>query len=405
MASDPDALSPDAREQTRTTAPVPSGPQRGGIGTVLRHPIRGWAAAARSPSSPGALLLGVAAPMAAIGPVARLIHALAFGSGSMGIIQYRQTPGGAIATALVGWLAALAAVWLLALAIEGTAPLFGGTRDRLAATKVAVFGSSAWWLASGFAVLPALGFLQILGAYSLLLWFAGAPVLMRGAEDRASAQGLTADAIAIVLLVASLGVTALVGRASLQPTVKTAHRRVVVRDAPAIAGSRLTAPATDKRHAIAPGAAAAAGQPSVPASSLAALLPTRIAGFARTTLESRSNVSAGVVSADAKATYTRETNSFTLTIADAGAPGALATDNSVIAGEVDRTTDAGYRRSQVVNGVRIIEKWNHADHGGSYSRAVAGRFTVEAQGTAPAIDTLRAAVAAVDQRRLAALAR
>ncbi|WP_174291186.1 YIP1 family protein [Sphingomonas bacterium] len=379
----------------------------GRIGGVLRHPHHGWRAVAASQTSAGALLLGVATPLTAIGPIARLIRALAFGSGSMGIIQYRITTNGAILTALVGWAAALAAVWLLSVAIDRSAPWFGGLRDRRAATAAAVFGSSAWWLASGFAVLPALGFLQLLGLYSLVLLFVGTPLLMRPREERTSLQGLSVMAAAVALLIASLAIADAVATRSLQPTVRTAAGRVVVTGAPAIAGSRLVAPAADKSRAVAPGtaAAAAAGQSVVPASSLQALLPAQIGLFVRTTLESQSNLAAGIASSDAKATYVHDTNSFTLTIADAGAPGALATNNSVIAGEVNRVTDSGYQRSRVVGGVRITEKWSNASHGGSYSRAVAGRFTVEAQGTAPAIDTLRAAVAAIDQSRLVALDR
>ena len=391
-----------ARSEARATA---SGSGLGLIGTVLLHPTRGWQAAADAPISIAALLLGITAPLAAIGPVARMIRTLTFGTETMGIIQYRPTPGGAVATAIVGWAAALVAVWLLALVIDLTAPLFGGRRDRMAATRAAVFGSSAWWLASGFAVLPALGVFQILGLYSLVLLFVGAPLLMRVPEERRSPPGFTAMATAVALLIVSLLVTGAVGRMSLQPTVRTAAGRQVVTGAPAIAGSRLVAPANDKKHAVAPGTAAAATQPSVPASSLTALLPAQIGDFARTAMESQSNLSAGVASADAKGTYVHGTDSFTLTISDAGQTGALATNDSVIAGEFNRTTESGYQRSRVVNGVRIIEKWNNADHGGSYSRAVAGRFTVEAQGTAPGIDVLRGAVAAVDQHRLALLGR
>lgn len=377
------------------------------VATLLRHPPAGWRAIAATPASPAALLIGIAAPLAAIGPVARLIRALAFGSGSMGIIQYRSSVGGAVATALVGWLLALVAVWLLALVIDRSAPLFGGVRDRTAATKVAVFASTAWWLAGGFAILPVLGLLQILGLYSLLLLFTGAPALMRSAEEKRPTAGLAVIAAAVVLVAATSALTAIVGRAGLHPTVETATGRQVVTGTPAIAGSRLVAPATDKSRAVAPGtaAAAAANQPPVAASSLQALLPARIGDFTRTTLESQSNIAAGVSSSNAKATYVAGTNSFTLAITDAGQPDALATGNSVIAGEVNRVTDSGYQRSRVVDGVRVVEKWNNADHGGSYSRAVAGRFTVEAQGTAPTIDTFKTAVAAVDQRRLAALAR
>jgi hypothetical protein len=406
MAIDADA--PAARTG-RTSGMAEAVPHRGPwalVGHVLRHPAKGWRAVARAPVASAALLVGVAAPLAAIGPAARLVRTLIYGDGSTGIIEYRPTTAGALATALVGWAAALVAVALLALAIDLAAPLFDGTRDRARATRVAVYGSTPWWLASGFAVLPAISVLQVLGAYALLLLFNGTTLLMRGAKERGTAQGATSAVGGVVLLIATLLVTGAVGRSTLRQTVKTATGWQVVTGTPALTGVDLTAPANDKRGAVAPGiAAAAAARGAVPASSLQELLPVQVGPFRRTAVESQSNLSAGVASADAKATYVQGTDSFTLTISDAGTPGALATDNSVIAGEVNRVTDSGYQRSRVVNGVRTIEKWSNADHGGAFSRAVAGRFTVEARGVAPTIDTLKSAVGAVDTAKLSALAR
>ena len=379
--------------------------RRPGLWLLLGHPRAGWAALDRTPLSAGALV-AMAAALAAIGPLAGLVHDLAFGRGSMGIIQYRPTLAGGVVTALAGWAFSLLAALSLALAIGGLAGPFGGTHDRHAALKVAVYGAAPFWLAQLFGLIPATGWLQLLGLYSLPLLYAGALRLTHIREERALFIGVFAAALGLVLGIASLVATGAVARRWLEPTVKTPQGRQIVRDVPALAADRLTAPANDKKHAVAPGlAAASASGTVVPASSLQSLLPERISTFGRTAVESQSSTLAGVATAAAKGTYVAGTQSFTLAITDAGQPGALATGNSVIAGEVNRSTDSGYQRSHVVDGVRVTEKWNNADHGGSYGRTVAGRFTVEAQGTAPSIDVLRGAVGTVDQARLAALAR
>lgn len=373
---------------------------------LLRHPRAGWAAIDNAPTTAGALA-AMAAALAAIGPVAGLVHDMAFGRESMGIIQYRPTPTGAVVTALAGWVFSLVAALLLALAVDALAGWFGGTRNRVGALKVVCYGATPFWLAQLFGVFPATSWLQLLGLYSVPLLLAGAPRLTHVRQERALTVGASAAGLGLVLALASLVATGAVARRWVEPTVRTAQGRQVVRGVPGLAADRLTAPANDKKHAVAPGIAAAsvAGNGTVAASSLQSLLPERIGAFGRTAVESQSSTLAGVATANAKGTYVAGTNSFTLAITDAGQPGALATSNSVIAGEVNRVTDTGYQRSRVVNGVRVTEKWDNADHGGSYGRTVAGRFTVEAQGTAPSIDTLRAAVASVDQTRLAALAR
>ena len=384
-----------------------TGEERAGVWSLMRHPQAGWSRLYTAPMRAGGLV-ATAAALATIGPIAWLVHDLAFGRGAMGIIQYRPTVPGAVATAVAAWLFSLGAAMLLAAAIDRLAPVFGGTRNSVAALKVAVYGAAPFWLAGVFAVLPQTGWLQLLGLYSLPLIVAGTPVLMHAAGERAGIAGASAGALAFVLAVAALVGAAAVAASVTRPTIKTAHGREVVTGVPGIADARLSAPANTKDQAVAPGTAVAAtASPgaAVAASALQSLLPERIGGFSRSAVESQSSVMAGIATADAKGTYVEGANSFTLTIADAGQPGALATSNSVVAGEVNRVTDTGYQRSRLVNGVRVTEKWDGASHGGSYGRTVAGRFTVEAQGTAPSIDVLRGAVAAVDQARLAALAR
>ena len=53
----------------------------------------------------------------------------------------------------------------------------------------------------------------------------------------------------------------------------------------------------------------------------------------------------------------------------------------------------------------VGETWDNAAHSGSYSTMVASRFMVSADGSAPSIDVLKHAVAAVNVGKLQAVAR
>ena len=75
------------------------------------------------------------------------------------------------------------------------------------ALKVAAYSSTAAWLAGIFILIPALGFLQILGLYSLYLLYLGLPRLMKTPEDKA----LVYTAIVIVAAFVIFAVIGAVG--------------------------------------------------------------------------------------------------------------------------------------------------------------------------------------------------
>lgn len=76
------------------------------------------------------------------------------------------------------------------------------------ALKVAAYSSTAAWLAGIFILIPALGFLQILGLYSLYLLYLGLPRLMKTPEDKA----LVYTAIVIVAAFVIIAIIGVIGR-------------------------------------------------------------------------------------------------------------------------------------------------------------------------------------------------
>ncbi len=75
-------------------------------------------------------------------------------------------------------------VFVVAKIVEILAPMFGGSADAGGAMKLAVYAPTAGWLAGVFFLIPPLGFLSLLGLYSLYLFWVGIPILTRVPEER-----------------------------------------------------------------------------------------------------------------------------------------------------------------------------------------------------------------------------
>lgn len=171
------------------------------VQNILLRPKLEWpvieaeAATVRSVFVPYAVLLTAIAPLATlIGQ--QLMPVRVFGS------VYRVNLFGGMISALVTWGLSLLAVYLLALIIEALAPSFDGVKDRLRAVKVAVYASTAAWVAGIFGLIPALSWLGgLLGLYSLYLLYLGLGRLMRVPETKTIGYTVVVVLAAIVLWV------------------------------------------------------------------------------------------------------------------------------------------------------------------------------------------------------------
>jgi hypothetical protein len=114
-----------------------------------------------------------------------------------------------IAHMVLDYVFGLGFVYILALVIDGFAPTFGGQKNFLQAMKLAVFSSTAIWLAGVFFILPALNILSLLGLYSLYLLWLGLPLLMNVHEDKHAPYFVVVAVLALVLHVVIRGLTAL----------------------------------------------------------------------------------------------------------------------------------------------------------------------------------------------------
>lgn len=179
----------------------PPGPVAARMATRIRNlllrPREEWARIDAEPMTVRDMMIGWAAPLAAIGPLAVLIGTQAFGFRFLGIV-YRPPLGNSIATAVVGWLTYVIGIYAVAWIIDNIAPQFGTKRDMIAATKLAVFSFIPIWLVAIVDLVPGLSVLKLAGFYSFYLLWLGLPMLMKPPADKAQTYAAVAIACGII---------------------------------------------------------------------------------------------------------------------------------------------------------------------------------------------------------------
>lgn len=178
---------------------------------LLLTPKAEWPVIAAEPHTVQGLYTGYVMILVAIAPIASFIGYSLVGFGGFGGFgaHYRIPIGAGIVYAVLSYGLTLASVYLLALVIDALAPTFGGTKDFMAAFKVAAFAPTAAWLAGIFSIVPALGVLGILGLYSLYLLYLGLPELMKVTQDKAIPYLVVVIIAAIVISIVIVGIAGL----------------------------------------------------------------------------------------------------------------------------------------------------------------------------------------------------
>lgn len=170
---------------------------------LLLTPREEWARIAAEPGDAMQPFRHFAMPVSALPVVAGFLGGLLFWGGRSGFL------GHAFA-ALFAYGLGLAGVFVLAKLVALLAPRFGGTADDASAMKLAAHAPVASWIAGVSALIPPLGFLAILGLYSLYIFWVGVPVLARVPEERRLVFTLTLVGCAIVVNIVLARVVALI---------------------------------------------------------------------------------------------------------------------------------------------------------------------------------------------------
>lgn len=215
--------------------PPPTNPPQGGmpgvpvslgerVKNILVTPKTEWARIDSEPATIGGIYTSYVMILAAIGPVAGLIGAQLIGVSGFGI-TYKPPIGFSLASAVLGYVLQLVAVYVSALVINALAPSFGGVKDELKAFKVAAYSATAAWIAGIFQIIPLLGWLALIGVvYGFYLLYLGLPQLMRAPADKAVGYTVVVILVQIVLYVVAAWIVTAIALSmfgtGLMPTIR-----------------------------------------------------------------------------------------------------------------------------------------------------------------------------------------
>ena len=381
------------------------------VKNILLAPKVEWARIEGEPATVGGLYVGYACILAAIGPLAGLIGGQLFGYNAL-IVSFHPSLIASITGAVVRYLLSLAGVFVLALVIDALAPSFGGTKNQIQALKVAVYSSTAAWVAAIFGLFPPLAILSILGVYGLYLLYLGLPQLMKAPQDKALAYTAVTVVAYIVIFVIIMAVSNAIAGAGMMAA------GVATNSAPAgqvsIGGAKVDLGKLDaaakQMQAVATqaqgGADGKATVKAVPIDTLKGMLPTGLpSGYARSDLSGESGGVGGLQGSSAEGVYNKGDSRITLTITDAAAAGVLATLGGAVNVQSEHQTATGYEKVHMDGGRMVSEEWDGQAKSGKYSVMVGSRFIVAAEGQGADMSDLKGAVAQVSVDRLAGLAK
>ncbi|QUD88834.1 Yip1 family protein [Phenylobacterium montanum] len=379
---------------------------------ILTDPRNEWDKIAGETATVGGLYAGYAVILAAIPPLARLIHGVVFGYGMFGV-SYRPSIFFMASQAVLTYAFSLVMLYLIALVIDGLAGNFGGEKNPIQAFKVSVYSYTAAWVSGVFLALPFLGVVTLLGGlYSLYLLYLGLPKLMKAPQDQALGYTAVSVVVAIVLYIVAGVVVGMVTMPFALMGGGLPHGGQLTGSMHLPGGAsvdmdKLNAAAKQAEIASAAIKAQENGQPppagaikAVAPDALKALLPDSVAGYPRTDLSAESSAAGGFSASHADATYTQGDSRITLKVSDLGTAAGLAAMGGAFNVEASHETATGYEKTGKVDGRMTTENFDRSSKHGSYSVIVADRFVVEAEGDHVSIDQLKGAVSAVGFGRL-----
>ena len=379
------------------------------VKNILLKPKDEWDRIDTEPATINGLYIGYACILAAIGPLAQLIGGQVFGYHAL-FVSFKPPLVTAIAGALVRYVLSLGGVFVLALVIDALAPTFGGTKNQMQALKVAVYSSTAAWVAAIFGLLPPLAILSIVGLYGLYLLYLGLPKLMKAPQDKALAYTAVSVVAYAIIFVIIGAVSAAIGGAGMAVSGGLANA-----SAPAgqvsIGGTKvdlgkLDAAAKQMQVAAQASADGKTTVQAVPFDTLKGMLPAALAaGYARGDVSGESGGAGGLQGSSAQGVYNKGDSQITLKITDVAAAGALASLGAAMNVQSEHQTATGYEKVHMDGGHMVSEEWDNQSKSGKYSVMVGSRFFVEAQGQGADMSDLKGAVGAVALDRLAGMAK
>lgn len=167
---------------------------------ILTDPVGTWETVAKETDEPMKVFLGYAMPLAAIGPIASFIGQQLFPLTIMGVTVKIPFVTG-IVMAIVGYIFALIAVWVIAFVANLLSQQFEGRDDFPAAFRLTAYSLTAGWLAGVLNIIPLLGILGLLaGLYGIYIFYKGATPIMGVPSEKSGIYTFVVIVVAIVAL-------------------------------------------------------------------------------------------------------------------------------------------------------------------------------------------------------------
>lgn len=404
------------------------------VKNICLTPNTEWPVIATEATSPGTLLSGYVAPLAAIGAVSGFVGGSLIGRTLPYLGTYRVPIFSGLVLALFTFGMAIVGVFVLSLVINALAPTFGGEQNSTQALKLAVYSYTPAWVAAVLQIVPLLGIFAIFAAlYGLYLLYLGIPRLMKSPEDKAVAYTAVVVVCAIVLSVtvtliggAIVGV-GMVGAGALgAPAARSASADDVQFDKDSAMGklqalgSKLEE--SNKKMEAAQKSGDQKGQAAAALESLGTLLgggkrvdpvavdqlkafvPEIFAGLAKKSSSAEKNGIAGLMVSQAEATYGDDAGkSVTLEISDTGGVSGLIGLASWAGVEGEKDDDSGSEKTERVGGRLVHERASKTGGRNEFGLVLGDRFLVSAKGHGIGVAELKAAMSALDLARLEAM--
>ena len=393
---------------------------------ICLSPLTEWPIIAAEPATPGGLLTGYAAPLAAIGAVAGFIGGVVIGHTLPFVGHYRVPLVAGLITALVTFGMALVGVFVLSLVINALAPTFGGEKNDLQALKVAVYSYTPAWIAGVLNLSLLLAMLGIFAAlYGLYLLYLGLPRLMKSPENKALPYTVVVLICAIVISIVLSAATAMVagagvyGRAA--TTASSSGDVQFDKDSPLGKlqdiskkmedSARKGEAAAKSGDANAQAAAAVEGLGAlfgggkrvdpISIEQLKPLVPDTLAGLPKTASSAEKTGFASLMVSKAEATYSDGAGKrVTLDISDTGGVSGIMALAGWASVQGEREDDTGSERTQRIDGRLTHEKTSKNGGTNEYAIVIADRFVVSLTARGVDVATLKTAVSGMDIAKL-----
>lgn len=373
------------------------------VKNIIMTPQAEWDRIEPEPADVNKLYMGYALPLIALAAVCGLIGAVLFGYGAFGF-HYRVALIPAVIGAAIQVALGLAGVFLLAFITNALAPTFGSQQNIGQAHKLAVYGSTASFLAGVFAIFPPIAMLGIVGLYSLVLIYIGLPRLMKTPEDKRLPYFLTIIVIAIVawfiigavlgsVRMAVGGMGAGMGQFSFGQQQQQASNGTQDQGTITLPGGGTIDVAALEKQAQ----AYQDGAPAIDPARLERYTPQSLpGGFQLTSKSTSSAMGAAVV----EAVYENGDRRIELTLTHMGAMGAIASFAQAANVQESRSSADGFTRTNTVDGRVYNEEVSTS--GGRAKYAVVGHgVAISAEGSGGVdLDQVRAAVETIGITRL-----